>query len=92
MHRDMVFTYPPAVESLGSSPVCPVQGMYVPRRLLTVQGHPEFNEEIMTEILKSRHATGVFDDQAFEAGMERVVKPHDGVVVAGAFLRFFMEE
>ena len=91
MHIDTVFSYPEGVEELGYSPVCKVQGMYVPRKLLTVQGHPEFNQEIMTEILNVRHALGVFDDAAFESGMERVVKPHDGLIVSQAFLKFLLE-
>ena len=91
MHRDMVYSYPQGVEDLGSSPICKVQGMYAPRRLMTVQGHPEFNQEIMTEILNSRHALGVFDDEAFQIGMERVVKPHDGLIVSQAFIRFLLE-
>lgn len=92
MHRDIVFAYPQGVQELGSSPVCNVQGMYAPGRLITVQGHPEFNEEIMTEILNARHVIGVFDDDTFEAALKRVVKPHDGVVVSKAFLRFLLED
>ena len=92
MHRDIVFYYPPGVEPLGSNALCEVQGMYVPKRLLSVQGHPEFNEEIMTEILKARHASGVFDDPTFESAMKRVVLPQDGVVVSKAFLRFLFDE
>ncbi|KEF53936.1 uncharacterized protein A1O9_09731 [Exophiala aquamarina CBS 119918] len=91
MHRDVVFEHPPGVEALGSSPVCAVQGMYVPKKLITVQGHPEFNQEIMTEILETRHATGIFDDDAFNEHFKKVALPHDGVVVSQAFLRFLLE-
>jgi GMP synthase-like glutamine amidotransferase len=92
MHRDIVFYYPPGVEELGSNAVCKVQGMYVPRRLITVQGHPEFNEEIMVEILESRHRKGIFDDETFRSALKRVVEPHDGLVVSKAFLRFLLDE
>lgn len=91
MHRDIVYFYPQGVEELGSSPVCKVQGMYAPKKLITVQGHPEFNEEIVAELLEKRHATGVFDDAAYEAAMGRVGKQHDGVVVSKAFLRLLLE-
>ena len=91
MHRDIVFEYPEGVEALGSSPVCEVQGMYVPKKLLTVQGHPEFNQEIMTEILETRHKTGIFNDEAFQEHFKKVALPHDGLVVSQAFLRFLME-
>jgi GMP synthase-like glutamine amidotransferase len=92
MHRDIVFTYPKGVESLAHSSVCAVQGMYVPRKLITVQGHPEFNEEIMEEILDTRHKTGIFDDEAYETHMKKVALDHDGVTVGHAFLRFLLDE
>lgn len=91
MHRDIVYYYPPDVEAIGSSPVCKVQGMYAAKRLLTVQGHPEFNQEIMTEIIDTRHKTGIFDDEAYAAHIKKVSLHHDGVVVSQAFLRFLME-
>ena len=92
MHRDIVFYYPPGVEELGSNAVCKVQGMYTSKRLITVQGHPEFNEPIMTEILETRHKTGIFDDETFAEAMKRVTKPQDGLVVSKAFLRFLLDE
>jgi GMP synthase-like glutamine amidotransferase len=92
MHRDIVFYYPPGVEELGSNAVCKVQGMYIPKRVITVQGHPEFSEEIMTEILESRHRMGIFDDETYNSALKRVVKPHDGLVVSKAFLRFLLDE
>jgi hypothetical protein len=35
---------------------------------------------------------GVFDDETFASAMKRVVKPHDGLVVSKAFLRFLLDE
>ncbi|KAM0691592.1 hypothetical protein Q7P36_007791 [Cladosporium allicinum] len=92
MHQDAVFTYPPSVEHLGHSPSCHVQGMYERKRLITTQGHPEFDEDIVAELLENRHDRGVFDDRTYEDAMRRVKKHHDGVRVAGAFLRFMVEE
>lgn len=92
MHRDVVYAYPEDVEELGSSPVCKVQGMYTPRRLITVQGHPEFNEDIMTEIVETRHKMGIFSDEAYKENMGKLSKKHDGLVVSRAFLRFLVDE
>jgi GMP synthase-like glutamine amidotransferase len=92
MHRDCVFYYPEGVEELGSSPVCKVQGMYSPKRLMTVQGHPEFNKDIMREIVDTRHATGIFDDKAYTEHGKKVDLPHDGLIVSQAFLRFLTEK
>ena len=91
MHRDIVYNYPDGVEQLAYTEKCGVQGMYIPARLITVQGHPEFNEEIMREILGSRHALGIFDDATFEDAIARVDKYQDGVVVSQAFLKFLLE-
>ncbi|KAF1989198.1 class I glutamine amidotransferase-like protein [Aulographum hederae CBS 113979] len=92
MHTDIVYDWPPGVEKLGSSDRCEVQGMYQKGSLITVQGHPEFTQQIVTELLESRHASGVFDDALFKSGMERVGNKHDGVAVGAAFLKFVLEE
>jgi GMP synthase-like glutamine amidotransferase len=91
MHRDVVYTYPDGVESLAYTEKCPVQGMYIPKRVITVQGHPEFTEDIVREVLTARHASGIFDDEMFKDSMERADKYHDGVVVSKAFLKFVLE-
>jgi GMP synthase-like glutamine amidotransferase len=91
MHLDAVFEYPPGVEELAYTQSCNVQGMYIAKRLITVQGHPEFNEEIVRELLTARHELGIFDDETFSDAMSRVDKCQDGVVVAQAFLRFLLE-
>ncbi|KAI9758222.1 MAG: hypothetical protein M1815_004423 [Lichina confinis] len=50
-HRDILATKP-ALENeqifnLGTSPKCDLQGLYVPKRFITIQGHPEYNEEVL---------------------------------------------
>lgn len=92
MHRDIVFSYPEGVERLGSSPVCSVQGMYVPKRLISVQGHPEFNSVIMREIIETRHKTGIFDEEAYKTHAKKIDLQHDGVAVGSAFIRFVLED
>jgi GMP synthase-like glutamine amidotransferase len=92
MHRDVVYTSPPSIELLGHSPRCDVQGMYEKKRLITVQGHPEFNGDIVSELLENRHEKGIFDDGTYKDGMDRVRKHHDGVAVSAAFIRFMLEQ
>jgi GMP synthase-like glutamine amidotransferase len=91
MHRDIVYEYPGGVEELAYTDNCSVQGMYISKRVITVQGHPEFNEEIVREILIARHEAKIFDDEVFGDAMARVDKYQDGVVVAKAFLKFLLE-
>lgn len=92
MHQDIVHEYPANVVPLGSSPRCAVQGMYRPGKFMTVQGHPEFNEEIVTEIVTLRTQTGVFSKEQGEDALERAKWEHDGVAIGSAFLKFLLEE
>ncbi|CBX93757.1 hypothetical protein IAQ61_003644 [Plenodomus lingam] len=92
MHRDALHTYPPSIIPLGSSPACPTQGMYEPRRLLSIQGHPEFNAGIVSHLVRMRNEQGVFEDEMAREALGRVERAHDGVVVGRAFLRFLGEE
>ncbi|QKX58420.1 uncharacterized protein TRUGW13939_05542 [Talaromyces rugulosus] len=92
MHQDIVSAYPKEVVPLASSPKCAVQGMYIPRKLITVQGHPEFNTEIMSAILDRRKQLGIFSDAAYKEALSRATNAHDGVTVGAAFLRFLLEE
>jgi len=92
MHKDLVYHYPAGVQELGSSDSCEVQGMYIPQRVLSVQGHPEFTEDIVRELLENRHRLGIFGDEIFEEAMGRVGRGQDGVVVGQAFVRFLMDE
>ncbi|KAH7143754.1 class I glutamine amidotransferase-like protein [Dactylonectria macrodidyma] len=91
MHRDILFDFPADAIPLGSNAACSVQAMYRPGSYITVQGHPEFNAEIMTEILFNRHAAGIFSDDMYDDGMKRTPAPHDGVAIARAFLKFMRE-
>ena len=92
MHKDIVYDYPEGVEELGSSDKCKVQGMYVSRKMITVQGHPEFDEEMVEELIRVRHSQQIFDDEMYEDCTARVGHSHDGVIVAQGFLRFMLED
>ncbi|KAL8731630.1 MAG: hypothetical protein Q9166_003318 [cf. Caloplaca sp. 2 TL-2023] len=92
MHKDIIFEYPPGVQPLGSTNRCKVQGMFVPGRVITVQGHPEFTEEILVEILEVRHEQGVFGDEVYQEAMGRVGKKHDGLMVGKRFIEFWLDK
>ncbi|KAH7068926.1 class I glutamine amidotransferase-like protein [Paraphoma chrysanthemicola] len=92
MHKDIVFEYPEGVEKLGASPRCLVQGMYKKDRFISVQGHPEFNEGIMVELVKTRNKQGIFEDEQARDALARSGEHHDGVNIAKAFLRFLLDD
>ncbi|KAJ5656493.1 hypothetical protein N7507_008443 [Penicillium longicatenatum] len=91
-HKDVVLSCPPGVTVLGSTPHCEVQVLYAPRRLLTVQGHPEYNEEALVEIISHMARKGTLDERQAQEALSRAGKEHDGVAIGAAFLRFLLEE
>ncbi|PYH42829.1 type 1 glutamine amidotransferase [Aspergillus saccharolyticus JOP 1030-1] len=90
MHQDIAYGYPSEVVSLGSSPTCAVQGMYIPGKMITVQGHPEFREDIMDELIRLRTASGLFSQEMAADAARRAGLAHDGVVITVAFLKLVL--
>lgn len=90
MHRDMVFDLPAGTVSLGSTPKCAIQGMYTPCKLISVQGHPEFDRDIVMEIMQTRKAN--YPPEVFDAAMKVIDDKQDGVLIGEAFLKFLAEE
>ncbi|KAJ6005764.1 hypothetical protein N7451_003708 [Penicillium sp. IBT 35674x] len=91
-HQDAVLSCPPGVTVLGSSPHCEVQVLYAPRRLLTVQGHPEYNKDALVEIISHHARKGTFSENQTQEALSRAGKQHDGVAIGAAFLRFLLED
>lgn len=89
MHRDHVVGVPEGAQLLASTDVCENQGFVIPGKVITVQGHPEFTVDIMGELLESRRAIGLFNEELYESGVERN-KVDDGVFIAQAFYRFLL--
>lgn len=65
--------------------------MYMPGRLITLQGHPEFTQDIVSEVVTLRGDQGVFSRPQTEDALNRARNPHDGVAVGMAFLRLLLE-
>ena len=99
MHRDHVPFVPPSFHLLASSPTTYNQGMVYfssganpstplpPIQILTTQGHPEFNEQIISAIIEQRLASGhISREAAAEAEIRRFWKTH-GVDVVGKAIR-----
>ncbi|KAJ2967001.1 hypothetical protein NQ176_g9879 [Zarea fungicola] len=91
MHTDIVPEFPAGAVALGGNEICAVQAMYAPGQYIAVQGHPEFSQEIETEILFNRHKSGLFTDEQYTEAMARVAKEHDGVAIARVFLKFLRD-
>jgi CRISPR/Cas system CMR-associated protein Cmr3 (group 5 of RAMP superfamily) len=90
MHRDIVVSVPKDAVNLGYSPICEVQGLYIPGRVFSVQAHPEFSGFIMTSILEARRAQAIFNDDVYQSGLSRADNDHDGVLVSMVIWRFLL--
>lgn len=88
MHRDFVVSTPEGAEPLAENGICSTQGFLLPGKAITVQGHPEFTGEIVTEILGLRVETKIISEDMYKSGMDRVKDKHDGERIARAFLKF----
>jgi GMP synthase-like glutamine amidotransferase len=105
MHRDHVPELPLTFHLLGSTDVSINQGMVrfnsttIPPsspvslsdiHILTVQGHPEFNEPIVSILVDTRSKGGLIDDATAADARRRANWQNDGVgVVAKAILKVF---
>ncbi|GMG05960.1 unnamed protein product [Aspergillus oryzae var. brunneus] len=83
---------PTNVIPLGSSSNCAIQGMYRPGKFITVQGHPEFNGFIVSEVVNKRARAGVFPKELSDDALARVELAHDGLDILVVFLRFLLGE
>lgn len=92
MHQDIIYTLPPGTVNLGWTDSCAFQGFYIPDRVLCLQGHPEFDEEIEREVLVKKHGDGLLSDDVYEDAMSRIGNRHDGLVISKAMLKFLRPE
>ena len=51
-HQDQVVALPPKAQAWLGDSLCPIAGMTIPGRVLTVQGHPEFSADYLTALLE----------------------------------------
>ncbi|KAJ7678223.1 class I glutamine amidotransferase-like protein [Mycena polygramma] len=105
MHQDHVPEVPPTFHLLGSTDVSMNQGMVkffnsddAPKspvsladvHIFTVQGHPEFNEPVVSKLVSARTASGVLDAVTSADAVRRANWQNDGVGVVGtAILRLY---
>ncbi|TQS35897.1 hypothetical protein Golomagni_03669 [Golovinomyces magnicellulatus] len=88
VHRDEVLRAPKGVEILGSSPMCAIQSMYIAGRVLTVQGHPEIKDDIISELVHSRYEQGIISEEQFNEAITREGFDHHGEYIGEVFVKF----
>lgn len=88
MHSDNVMECADAVQNLGWTDFCAVQGLYIPNVLLSVQAHPEFDAAVMEKVLLLMQAAGALRPEEYEDARLRNVSPTDSDIVLDAIARF----
>lgn len=96
MHRDHIIDVPPGFQLLGSTPIANNQGMiklYTDKQpgsniwdnihILTLQGHPEYTEAIVTGLAEIRSKNGTITPEEAADAERRRYWDHDGVGVVG---------
>jgi hypothetical protein len=77
--------------SVGRSDHCALQGIYKSGRVLTFQGHAEFDEWINRETVTA-FGKPIWSQEVLEAALEKVKGEDDSLYAARVMLEFFAEE
>lgn len=88
MHKDAVIQAPPGIDVIASSPRCDVQVMYQRGRVLSFQGHPEFDGDVSMSWLNERYEENLVSQDLYDDAVARVRIDHDGMVVMRAVCEF----
>ncbi|XP_057848339.2 gamma-glutamyl peptidase 5 isoform X1 [Cryptomeria japonica] len=67
-HQDQVSCIPPSGVVLGYSARTAIEIFAVGNSVLGIQGHPEFSEDVMLDLLKSRLARGTISEELYKEG------------------------
>lgn len=89
-HRDAVIEAPPNVKIIGSSDNCDVQIMYEPGRILSFQGHPEFDRSICESFINGRLRDGELDGWTYDKAMMQTGYEHDGEGIGSTLCSFLI--
>ncbi|KAK8115859.1 hypothetical protein PG984_012361, partial [Apiospora sp. TS-2023a] len=91
LHSDEVVagdSLPPTWSSIGSSTLCEIQGLYQPGRVLTYQGHPEFDRIIMNDFVRRLVKAGAIDAAVSETYLAFVERDDTRILAAEVLLKF----
>jgi GMP synthase-like glutamine amidotransferase len=84
-HQDQVVEVPTDATVWSTSDYCPVAGMVLGERMLTVQGHPEFTPALVSALYDSRRDR--LGDAAVDAAQATLSTPLSNASVADAIVR-----
>uniref|UniRef100_A4WQV4 Glutamine amidotransferase class-I n=1 Tax=Cereibacter sphaeroides (strain ATCC 17025 / ATH 2.4.3) TaxID=349102 RepID=A4WQV4_CERS5 len=87
-HRDQVIEPPADAEVIASNDFCAHAALLYPDFALTVQAHPEFRDDFIDGLMKTR-GKGVVPDDRLEAAQQRLGQSNDAGRIADRIAQFF---
>lgn len=96
MHGDQVVELPDTAEIIASSEFCEFAGLYYPEGVLTYQGHPEFDNEFIRDLIEYKWGNGQnwvaqsVKDEAIASAEDG--KPSARLPIAKFMLNFMTEQ
>ncbi|KAI0175120.1 class I glutamine amidotransferase-like protein [Pestalotiopsis sp. NC0098] len=91
LHSDEVVVSRPLPRgwlSVGSSDMCKSQGLYQPGRVLTYQGHPEFDRRILYYFTEYLGSSGMIDNDVYETSLKLIDRDSTSQLAAEVVVRF----
>lgn len=65
--------------------------MFEPGRVLSFQGHPEFNPRVSKSWLDQRYEEGEFSEDMYDEALSTLDDEHDGPAILGVICQFLLE-
>ncbi len=89
-HRDQVTEPPPMAERLGGNDFCENAALVYGDRAFTVQAHPEFSDDFVDGLMRTR-GKGVVPDELMTEASGKLGKPNSSAAIADRIAAFFKQ-
>lgn len=87
-HRDQVTGLPPAAERVAGNDFCENAALVYGDRAFTVQAHPEFTDDFVEGLMRTR-GKGVVPDAVMAEAGEKLGRPNSSAAIADRIADFF---
>lgn len=78
--------------SVGVSDMCDTQGLFEPGRVLTYQGHPEFDQNILYYFMEMLGSSGIIDNETYRTSLILINQKSTSQLAAEVVVRFFADD
>ena len=90
MHSDMVVDLPEGAVNIGSTDFCALQGFYIPAKLWSIQGHPEFDALTMKKVIEVMSSHGELTAEETRDALDRNLDSTDSSIVLDSIAEFLL--